>query len=168
MQSQISGDDVKCVKIECLSRPWSPKLLSDVKPFICDMCGKCFPLKEALALHSEVHAQVFDTIPWGKCGNNFNDMHNVLLHLRRHAIERPYTCHKCQKKFSQKSTLQIHLRSHTGELPYECHMCDRKFAQKNALDYHVRGHTGECFECDKCEKKYKSKHFLKIHLKNHH
>ncbi|XP_064100770.1 zinc finger protein ZFP2-like [Macrobrachium nipponense] len=77
----------------------------------CELCGRCFALKNTLKIH-----------------------------MMRHRGERPHKCDVCPKSFTQSSTLKIHKRIHTGDKPYACSVCDAHFAYNYALQKHILKH----------------------------
>ncbi|XP_077570372.1 growth arrest-specific protein 1a isoform X1 [Stigmatopora nigra] len=113
---------------------------TQVKPFVCDICGKGFGFKRYLAQH-----------------------------MITHSAEKPYACSRCRKTFRRMQALQIHMRCHTGEKPYFCKTCGKRFCQSSALRVHLRVHTGEKpYSCDTCGTGFSSMPVLRNHIMRVH
>lgn len=87
------------------------------RPFVCEVCGKSFSVKENLSVHRRIHTK-----------------------------EKPYRCPHCGRGFEHSGKLHRHMRIHTGERPHQCTDCGKTFIQSGQLVIHMRSHTGVCIQ----------------------
>ena len=67
-------------------------------------------------------------------------------------------CKYCEKVFVTQNALVVHIRSHKGERPFSCTICNITFVSKGHLSGHLRTHTGEKpFQCVECLKVFSQK-----------
>ena len=71
---------------KCCYSILASKILTRVKAYTCEYCGK------SLSYHS-----------------------HLSKHIRTHTGEKPYACEQCSKSFSQLGHLSRHIRTHTGD-----------------------------------------------------
>ncbi|XP_019713859.1 B-cell lymphoma 6 protein isoform X1 [Hippocampus comes] len=103
------------------------------------------------------------------CGAQFNRPANLKTHARIHSGEKPYRCDTCGARFVQVAHLRAHILIHTGEKPYPCHICGTRFRHLQTLKSHLRIHTGEKpYSCEKCELRFRHKSQLRLHLRQKH
>ena len=46
----------------------------------------------------------------------------------------------CSDKFSRKSVLVVHMRKHTNDKPYTCDICNKRFTESGNLKIHKKTH----------------------------
>lgn len=88
---------------------------SSDRPYICNVCNKCFSGSTDLQRHTLTHSGI-----------------------------KPHKCMECGKAFGLKGNLKRHmLLVHTGIRPFSCEHCTRAFTTKSNLASHVRkNHIG--------------------------
>ncbi|XP_058976201.1 zinc finger protein 28 homolog [Musca domestica] len=142
---------------------------SDVKPFKCEVCGKCFRQKNILTTHQTLHFGKKVECP--QCDKKFARRSQLILHSRMHRDEKPFVCEyeDCKAAFRQRQHLVDHTFIHTGEKQFECSTCSKAFQTRKRLQDHLyKVHSGHRYSCYMCEKTFLKPHLLKIHLFSAH
>ncbi|XP_055849428.1 transcription factor Ouib-like [Episyrphus balteatus] len=131
---------------------------------ICELCGNVYSRPSLLVMHMRRHA---DEKPFSCeiCQKRFTCQSEINRHMRVHTGVRPFKCQYCDRRFSDRSTNIKHERTHTNERPFECGTCGKAFTYSNVLKNHMLTHTGEKrFKCEICNKTFSRTHQLKQHL----
>ena len=115
------------------SREQHERIHTNVKPFICEYCGKRFRVNQMLRNHLYTHD----------------------------VLEKKFECKLCNKKFSSKSGWNAHQISHSDEAKFLCDLCGKSFRHEGNLRLHKRNHQDPQslykHTCDVCGKTYQTK-----------
>lgn len=105
-----------------------------MKPFVCEVCGKCCSTKGAL-----------------------------MDHKLSHTDEKSVQCAQCPKMFKSRAKAKEHEdNTHSGK-KYECSQCDALLATRQSLREHMAVHSEEKrYKCQQCGNGYKRSHALKV------
>lgn len=140
----------------------------DVKPFLCNFCGKQYRSKIALDAHVSSHQGFGKNYVCNICHKNFAQPTSLRLHAIVHTGTKQFICHICPAAFNKSCNLDRHLRTHTDLRPHQCNLCEKSFRYKQSLIGHIRTHTGEKpFPCLECGKYFSDKSTLIKHAKLH-
>lgn len=137
------------------------------KPYPCDMCDKTFTTPSLRAVHRRLHS---DERPFlcTTCGKSFRQNHHLINHLKCHGAKKEYKCDTCGMAFKVPGYLHSHKQIHLNNRRFVCDECGRGFIQKSNLVSHIRTHTGEKpFKCNHCGKSFSRSQALKQHNLKH-
>ncbi|XP_051854789.1 zinc finger protein 836-like [Antechinus flavipes] len=111
----------------------------ELRPYVCQTCGKGFRKPNLLSKHKVIHRQEKPYI-CQECGRAFIQLLRLKRHQQTHSGERPFYCDECGGTFTRLSSLQRHQRIHTGEKPYSCVYCGHSFTESGTMRRHERTH----------------------------
>ncbi|GFY39475.1 zinc finger protein [Trichonephila inaurata madagascariensis] len=120
---------------------------TELKPYLCQICLKCFAEENALKDHSNTH---IDKNPL-----NTKKDKEILI------------CNACKEQFSDQDSLRIHCKTHLEGKPYTCQVCYLCFQNKKALQDHNICHNKNFHCCETCGKKFSDTKEFEIHCRIH-
>lgn len=138
-----------------------------VRDFECEICGKKFLSSRNLKFHTkQLHSNIKSFV-CSICGKSVSSKNCLMTHLKMHTGVKDFSCDVCNKSFASKDYLMVHKRLHTGDKPFACNICGKRFTQKTPLTVHIRFHTGQRpYKCE-CGKQFSTKSHLMAHYKTH-
>ncbi|KAH8420907.1 hypothetical protein KR222_009082 [Zaprionus bogoriensis] len=139
----------------------------NVKPFICDCCGKGMKTITALNEHKLVHT---DECPYecSVCHRRFKNMARLKIHSDTHA-KNNYECTICGMKLNTRRTLNMHQLVHTDAKQFKCDVCGAAFKRGKTLKAHLILHTGiRPYKCNFCGKDFSNGSNCRMHKRKTH
>ncbi|CAG5861904.1 unnamed protein product [Menidia menidia] len=138
-----------------------------LKPFQCQVCGKCYSWKKDWYSHVKCNV----------CGKEFFEKALFRRHVKKAThgkkgrvkqnLERE--CEQCGRKFTQLREYRRHINNHQGVKPFECLTCGVAWADARSLKRHVRTHTGERpYVCPMCQEAHIDARTLRKHMAKYH
>ncbi|KAI8045591.1 zinc finger protein weckle [Drosophila gunungcola] len=130
----------------------------------CPHCEKIFTTPGTLKRHIDgVHKQIKPYV-CDLCGKSFNYITGLKDHKLVHTEECPFECPVCQRRFKNKARLKIHSDTHSDKI-YECTICGVKLKTRRTFNKHKLVHSDERqYKCDVCGSAFKRSKTLKAHL----
>ncbi|KAH8351176.1 hypothetical protein KR084_008977 [Drosophila pseudotakahashii] len=130
----------------------------------CPHCEKRFTTPGTLKRHIEgVHQQIKPYV-CDLCGKSFNYITGLKDHKLVHTEECPFECPVCKRRFKNKARLKIHSDTHSAQI-YECAICGLKLKTRRTFNKHKLVHSDERqYKCDVCGSAFKRSKTLKAHL----
>ncbi|XP_037344057.2 zinc finger protein 142 isoform X1 [Pungitius pungitius] len=113
------------------------------KPHACDECDYRTNRADALRAHRDTQHCDLRPYVCEKCGKAFKTSFILKTHQRQHSDERPYSCGSCHKAFRWPAGLRHHFLSHTKQQPFCCRHCSYRAKQKFQVVKHLRRHHPE-------------------------
>ncbi|XP_069110924.1 uncharacterized protein [Argopecten irradians] len=162
---------------------------SDIRPYLCDLCGCSFKRADTLTAHKVTHVDKKYRLYQYKCkecDKDFRSRAHLSEHMAMHSSLRMYLCDICGVGFKRKSCQQKHMKSiHLNPRSFQCRDCTKSFNTKYALLRHARTHDiaipnqvhqeislqqiqiTHNFQCSECEKTFDTKYLLLRHMQTH-
>ncbi|XP_063897249.1 zinc finger protein 234-like [Helicoverpa armigera] len=133
--------------------------------FICDQCGKGFPVRTELHMHQIARHGVGPYLQCDHCPYKAPRKLNLIEHLRIHTGERPFTCDKCGLTFRRRAIWRNHLVCHM-EKQYQCTYCPRKFYRQASMLAHCNNvhQRMYMFMCSICSITYTKTETVRRHM----
>lgn len=163
----------------------------ELKPFICDVCGKSFARKAAIQQHILVsHARIeFEyecelchkryvrlLTKWWNCLIfellfRFPIKERLKTHMSsvHHSVAR--ICEVCGKSCRTKKMLQTHLLTHVDKnlkTGMPCKYCGEILQSPSGIYYHKQLHTSGPQKCNECTMELPNRNALQDHVRSHH
>ncbi|XP_055595985.1 zinc finger protein OZF-like [Uranotaenia lowii] len=137
---------------------------------VCDVCGKSYPNKSVLKIHSYTHDR--DKMPHKCtiCGKGFALANRLQEHMNRHNGIKNFKCPHCGQQKVTRNELNGHIRMvHKRLYRTQCDLCSNMFSSIDGLRIHVRTvHQGlKPFTCEICGSRFGKKDHLNRHMKLH-
>ncbi|KAK5921318.1 hypothetical protein CgunFtcFv8_025033 [Champsocephalus gunnari] len=113
------------------------------KPYACGECDYRTNRADALRAHRDTQHCDLRPYVCEKCGKAFKTSFILKTHQRQHGDDRPYTCGLCQKAFRWPAGLRHHYLSHTNQQPFSCRHCSYRAKQRFQVVKHLQRHHPE-------------------------
>ena len=139
---------------------------TSIREFVCNVCGRTFPIKAYLTSHQKVHMKI-KPFQCESCPASFGNRTDLKVHYNKHEGKRPFACDKCPWEFFSLGALRTHKFVHAETRPWECDICGRTYKSKHSLNIHKNCMHSDVkkYECETCEEKFKYRPTMEQHQK---
>lgn len=140
----------------------------------CEICGRVYVTKDALAKHHLTHRTVNGVdfkYHCSFCERMFQTKKSKIFHEQTHTKNYPHRCRFCDKGFSVRVRLLYHeTKKHnfvTADTTFlMCPVCGQYFLNPSALELHKATHsTNLSYKCELCDRRFKSTKDRQYHLR---
>ena len=178
VQAQISEPVVKYVKDKRTPKAHKKVHKEELKPHICNLCGKTFSSKQNLGLHLKRHDKR-EEVACNQCSKICSSTYKLNKHIKTHAPKSEpqkekvkSLCNICSKWLATRHQLRAHTRLLHGENKHlPCSNCGKNF-KVSCVGRHEKlcklseeEKTAIKVECDECGKILANKGKLKRHIR---
>ena len=145
---------------------------SDLRPHVCETCGRSYKSGGSLSLHKRSHTG--ERVTCERCGRNFRDPGDLRKHIRVvHDKIKNFKCDICGHVFANQSNLNVHMNHHIEpslkERKFKCEKCEWRAINMSQLRIHMKTHIETLdFKCPHCVKQFKCKTYLEKHVRHIH
>ncbi|XP_005097052.1 zinc finger protein 585B [Aplysia californica] len=164
-----------------------PAEKSELKKFVCDVCGKTVKSMKQLQSHMLRHTGG-DIYTCRVCKEKFSSLKLLKTHQAEqgHVVDKPFICEVCGTAYSHIFSLKRHhfvthvknkdkeervkqgVKKTRVEGSFPCEYCGKVFDFKDKLQCHVGKHTGEkSYKCEICHKTFCYPSSLSFHKRKH-
>ena len=113
---------------------------SNYRPYVCSQCNASFRKKGHLTNHIKMHSQFQDdNLVCPVClKNNFDNLLDMHLHLRKVHPNEVYACDICQyATFLNKGNITMHMLTHGNPKVYSCYTCNFTALHNKIMEEHM-------------------------------
>ncbi|XP_071453604.1 zinc finger protein 768-like [Hetaerina americana] len=131
---------------------------SEVRPFLCDTCGKAFKRADTLRQHHVSRHHPSLTQDEGTAASDSSTTVSLL-----------HCCPQCSKPCRSRAHLKDHMASHSDERSFLCEICGSSFKTRAVQRKHIATvHANpKAFPCNHCVRRFSTKYALLRHKKIH-
>lgn len=118
---------------------------SNLKSYMCNICGKTLATRNGIYVHMKVHNGIKNHVC--HCGTKYVTAGQLASHVKHiHSKQKPFTCsyENCGKSFVTNIALRAHIRSHCVEKKqFECSICGKFLTTLSKLTEHKQIHSSK-------------------------
>ncbi|XP_026734809.1 zinc finger protein 260-like isoform X2 [Trichoplusia ni] len=112
------------------------------RPYRCHACPCAYTSYSALSRHAKKHTDI--QFICDLCGRSFKIKAALASHMDTHKPIRKHGCDECNRRFAQKSALILHINRVHRNLPppCACQICPKRYPRMSLLKEHMKSAHG--------------------------